>query len=252
MKTIFYFLFAVSCWFTHNADGQPKKSAVKKQVNLNLVFSNTIDEHPVVLFDSSYSNPFAENFVLTKVKYYVSGITLYKAGKAISKSNQYFLIDQVNEKSLIVHLNFTENNYDSIGFLLGVDSARNCSGAQTGALDPMNDMFWTWHSGYVMQKLEGTSTQSNLPNHKFEYHLGGYSGNNSVLNFITIPFPGGQPLSIKKSTLINIHIQAAINHFWNAQSNIKISETPSCTTIGLLAKQMANNFKTIFTITEIK
>ena len=48
-------------------------------------------------------------------------------------------------------------NYNSLSFLLGVDSMHNVSGAQTGALDPANDMFWTWNSGYVMAKMEGAS-----------------------------------------------------------------------------------------------
>ncbi|WP_316930094.1 MbnP family protein, partial [Hymenobacter sp. IS2118] len=35
-------------------------------------------------------------------------------------------------------------DYQSVSFTVGVDSARNVAGAQTGALDPNNGMFWTW------------------------------------------------------------------------------------------------------------
>jgi hypothetical protein len=50
-----------------------------------------------------------------------------------------------------------------IRFLLGVDSARNVSGIQTGALDPARGMFWTWNSGYVMAKIEGSSPSAHVP-----------------------------------------------------------------------------------------
>lgn len=78
--------------------------------------------------------------------------------------------------------------YDSITFLIGVDSLHNVSGAQTGALDPVNDMFWTWNSGYVMAKLEGNSSSSPQMNQKFEYHIGGYSGKHNVVKKLSFRF----------------------------------------------------------------
>ena len=43
---------------------------------------------------------------------------------------------------------------------LGVDSLRNVTGVQTGALDPAMDMYWTWNTGYVMAKLEAAAQQA--------------------------------------------------------------------------------------------
>ena len=40
-----------------------------------------INHQPIVLFDSSYTNPFGEDYVITKFKYYVSNTTFYCAGK---------------------------------------------------------------------------------------------------------------------------------------------------------------------------
>ncbi len=75
-------------------------------------------------------------------------------------------------------------------FLLGVDSLHNVSGAQTDALDPAKDMFWTWNTGYVMAKLEGNSPSSALVNNKYEFHVGGFSGKYNVLKkILNLLFP---------------------------------------------------------------
>ncbi len=45
--------------------------------------------------------------------------------------------------------------YSKIRFNLGVDSARNRSGEQTGDLDPSLGMYWNWTNGYIHFRLEG-------------------------------------------------------------------------------------------------
>jgi len=154
-------------------------------------------------------------------------------------------------KILSFTVNFAENAYDSIQFLLGVDSAMNTSGAQTGALDPMNDMFWTWNSGYVMLKLEGTSPQSSIVNNKVEYHIGGFSGPNSVLNYLTLHFPKDKSLLIRKGKTSTVIIDVDVDGFWNAGTAIRISGTPVCSLPGVLAKQIAANFSKLFRIKNI-
>ena len=198
-----------------------------------------------------YTHSFGENYVINKFKYYVSNTALYTSGKASKIKNDYHLINQNIDSSLNFSVRLPENKYDSIQFLLGVDSAINTRGAQTGALDPMNDMFWTWNSGYVMLKLEGTSPQSNVINNKVEYHIGGFSGTNSVLNFLVLHFPTGKPLIIKKAKTSRVIITVDVNHFWDAGIAIKISETPVCNTPGILAKQIAGNFSKLFKVVDV-
>ena len=173
MKTLFYFMLIMPCYLCSNADAQPKRNNVKVGETgfLKIVFNNLVNQQPVVLYDSTYINPFGENYTINKFKYYISNTTLYSSGKAIKIKNDYHLINQSIDSSLNFTISLPENEYDSIQFLLGVDSVLNTSGAQTGALDPMNDMFWTWNSGYVMEKLEGTSPQSKAINNKMEYHI---------------------------------------------------------------------------------
>jgi hypothetical protein len=250
MKFSFYLNTLVLCCFYSNAKAQPNSPAEEKGY-LKIIFNNIINNEPVVLYDSTYVNPFGETYRLTKLKYYISNTVLYSKGKAIRLSNDYHLIDQSSDSSLYFTVAFPENEYDSIQFLLGVDSAMNTSGAQTGALDPMNDMFWTWNSGYVMQKLEGNSPQSKIVNNKIEYHIGGFSGTNSVLNYLVLSFSKDRPLIIQKGKVSTLAIDVDVNGFWNAVSDIQITDTPVCSQPGILAKQIAANFSRLFNIVDI-
>jgi hypothetical protein len=66
-------------------------------------------------------------------------------------------------------INVPAGTYTGMYLTMGVDSARNVSGAQEGALDPANGMFWSWTSGYIMIKAEGLSPQG--AGGSFTYHL---------------------------------------------------------------------------------
>ena len=134
---------------------------------------------------------------------------------------------------------------------MGVDSTRNVSGAQTGALDPLNDMFWTWNSGYIMAKMEGTSPQSNQAGKRIEYHIGGFSGVNNTLKTINLAFPSGKTLIINEGKTSDILVEADFNKWWQTPNDIKITNLPVCTTPGILAKQVADNYSKMFTITDV-
>jgi hypothetical protein len=224
----------------------PRKAPTPGKGMLTITFKNTFNGIPIILNDSIYTNVFGENFSISKLKYYVSDICLFSATQKNVRIRKYFLINQEIDSSLSCSFPLQENMYDSISFLFGVDSTRNVSGAQTGALDPMNDMFWTWNSGYIMQKLEGYSASSNATNNKMEYHLGGFSGQNSVLKNVCFPFTAEKKLVIKAGKKSSIHIEADFAKFWKKGEQFNISKTPVCTTPGKLAKELSGNFLKLF------
>ena len=241
------------CFLSFVADCQKKdlRSGGNTNGMVKIVFHNVITDTALTLNDRVYTNPWRESFVISKCKYYISHISIGYKGKKITEKNGYHLLDQAAESSLAFSFAAPENDYESIGFLIGVDSARNTSGAQTGALDPLHDMFWTWNSGYVMEKLEGTSPQSKVVNNKIEYHIGGFSGENSTLKYITLSMPPGKFLKIKKGKKSVVIINADINKFWQGDTSIKITDTPVCNSPGVLAKQIADNFCRIFNVAAV-
>lgn len=227
-----------------------KQPASSQHGTLKMVFKNTANGKPVVLRDSLYSNYFGEQYHINKLKYYISNIVV--ANDASSKTTQeYYLVNAANEENSF-EISLPPGKYSRLEFLLGVDSIRNCSGAQTGALDPMNDMFWTWNSGYVMFKMEGNSPASTADLQRIEHHIGGYKGSNNVATRINFDFKKDQLLEIKDNRTTEILIEANLDNYWHGNNDIKIAELPVCMITGDLAKKIAANFKNLFAIKNIQ
>ncbi|HMC98760.1 MAG TPA: MbnP family protein, partial [Ferruginibacter sp.] len=123
-----------------------------------------------------------------------------------------------------------------------------CSGAQTGALDPMNDMFWTWNSGYVMAKLEGGSPASKTMA-RMEYHIGGYKSNDNVVKRVDLHQSTPFVINDGKETVIVIETDLA--KWWGEADKISIADNPLCTTPGSLAQRIAANYVSMFSIQNI-
>lgn len=207
----------------------------------------------MVLDAATYTNPFGETYTINKFKYYISNVRLGLSGSPSSaiEKESYHLVDQGKPGSLSFSFEAPENSFITLSFVLGVDSLRNVSGAQTDALDPLNDMFWTWNSGYVMAKMEGTSPRSNQAGNKIEYHIGGFSGVNNVLKTISMTFPAGKVLVIKPGKISEITLEADFNKWWQTPNDLKIIDLPVCTTPGSLAKKVADNYSDMFSITNV-
>jgi len=124
--------------------------------------------------DSFYSFNQNDSIQITALKFYVSNIELLNKTKTVWKDSiQYHLMDAFDEKSLQVRLP-SNISFTKLKFNLGIDSATNVSGAMGGDLDPTKGMYWTWQSGYINLKLEGTSTICKTRHNEFQFHLGGY------------------------------------------------------------------------------
>lgn len=197
-----------------------------------------------------YTNPFNEKYSISKLRYYISNVCLKNASDSFKENNSYHLIDESKEESKSFSFNMPEGRYNSLQFLLGVDSLHNVSGAQTDALDPANDMFWTWNSGYVMAKMEGNSPASKVVNNKYEFHIGGFSGQYSVLKEVVLNFPPTTEV-FKADKTYTFIINADINAWWQNAHDIKIADHPVITTPGINAKNISDNYANMFHIEKL-
>ncbi|MEI9957979.1 MAG: MbnP family protein [Ferruginibacter sp.] len=225
-----------------------KNTGQKIQGNVNISFINMVNDAPLILDSNEYTNPFGEVYRVSKLKYYISNIKLNSAQKSFIEPDSYHLIDAADTASLHFSFDAAANNYNSISFIIGVDSIKNVSGAQSGALDPTNGMFWTWNSGYVFFKLEGISPASTIINNRIEYHIGGFAGANNALQYITLPLPANEILKIQEGKSSNIIIETDINKLWQGANDLKIATTPATMTPGILSKKIAANYSSMFTI----
>ena len=162
----------------------------------------------------------------------------------VTGDENYQLIDLAKEAEFA--LPATPGRYTTLSFTLGVDSARNNSGAQTGALDPMNDMFWTWNSGYVMFKLEGRSPSSSADRNRVEHHVGGYRPGQNVAT--PLSFSSGSTIVLARGDTTTLTIKMDLDKYWNSENAISLKEDPVCTLPGALAMKIAANFRHMFTL----
>jgi hypothetical protein len=115
-----------------------------------------------------------DTLIISNFKFYISNLQYYKNDSLVYTSNKKAHLIDVSDKNSL-HIN--ENkifDFDKIKFNIGVDSLTNVSGVFDGDLDPVNGMYWTWQSGYINFKLEGTATHCPARNNKFYWHIGGY------------------------------------------------------------------------------
>jgi hypothetical protein len=252
MKIKFNTYCIIILFFTINScKDKPVTDNTGPTGTLKVTFKNTVSGSPLVIDAKLYTNPFGENYVVKKFKYYISSVKINNIDKVAEEKESYHLIDEASEASKTFTYNAAPDSYNTITFTIGVDSFRNVSGAQTGALDPLNDMFWTWNSGYIMAKLEATSPSSTQVNNKVEYHIGGFAGVNNVLKKVTLVLRNGTYLDIRENKMSEIIIEANLNEWWQNPNDIKIIDNPICTTPGVLAKKVADNYSKMFTVKDV-
>ena len=145
------------------------------QKTITLNFKAVFGEQELAL-DSLYLLENNQRITIENLKFYISNIELIKKNKTIWKEKvSYHLYDQSVIATHSLKLNTPSKiEFDKVKFYLGIDSMTNVSGAMGGDLDPTKGMYWTWQSGYINFKLEGTSSLSTHPKKEFQLHLGGY------------------------------------------------------------------------------
>lgn len=177
----------------------------------------------------------------TKLRYYISNIVLHNAnGSDWAEVESYHLVEAGAQAGIELELpidNVPAGNYTGISYMIGVDSLRNVSGAQEGALDPAEEMFWSWNTGYIFIKAEG---QSNVaPNGTFTYHLGGFQGAEKAIQENYHDFQGGL-LEIVPDANPSVHLTANAARFWHG--GISTAQTPMVHMPGSMAVTLATNF----------
>jgi hypothetical protein len=156
---------------------------------VHISFHHFAGDKKLILDTVTYRNELGQPFIVTKFKYYVGNITLNNVnGTSITFPNYFLINEEEDDSKTITPGALPQGEYTGISFLVGVDSADNCSGAQAGALDPANAMFWAWNTGYIFMKLEGKSPASKSPGNIFEYHIGGYKQPSNCIRRVSLKF----------------------------------------------------------------
>ena len=199
-----------------------------------------------------YVNMNGDSFYINTFKYYISNISFTDINNNTwTETESYHLVNAANANSLAFTINsIPAATYTSMRFMIGVDSARNCSGAQTGALDPQNDMFWTWNTGYIMAKLEGKSPASTAAANTITFHIAGYSGTYATQRWVTISFAPDSAVVSTSNTPV-VKLSSNVLEWFHSPTTINFATTNNVAATGAQAVMFADNYADMITFTGI-
>ena len=220
--------------------------------NFNLSIQHLFDTNNFVL-NNLYILDNGNKIAISTYKYYISNLKLTaEDGSIFNETESYHLINADQSSSCSFSISKVPlKKYTSISFIIGVDSIRNVSGAQSGALDPALGMFWTWNTGYIMAKLEGISQQSNAPGNSVAFHIGGFKGNYNSLKQITVLFNGNLATVTSASTPTLI-LKNNIKEWFINPISLDLSLTNNITMVNATSKSISDNYADMFSFKSIQ
>lgn len=257
--------FAACLSWSCSQDSDLLPAIPEESGNITVEFDNIAGDQNLVLNGVKYYNQAGEDFLVTKFNYFVSNFKFYRTdGTAytVPQDSCYFLVrEDTRDSQFLKFHNIPYGDYDHIEFMVGVDSLRNTMPLEkrTGALDPGGDMaedgmYWSWNSGYIFMKLEGTSSFGNPVNDKFYYHIGLFGGydeptvNNTRI--VKIKF-GDDVARVTETNTPEVHLFADVLGFFDGPAtNLSIAEYNSIMASPvhrLKTQELANNYQQMFT-----
>lgn len=214
---------------------------------LQLSFEHLFKAAPFNL-GTAYVTDANDTLSFTTFNYYVTNVVLIDTdNKQHSINNSYFLVkhDQLASRNILID-SVPSGIYKGIQFMLAVDSVRNQSGAQTGALDPAQGMFWSWNTGYIFIKAEGTLANGN----NFRKHIGGFKAPNNAIRTVELGF-NSQQMVVTPTIGRKIHFTADVNKMFSLPNTIIMSQTPNTHMPGERAMRIADNAVGMFKVDHI-
>lgn len=229
-------LFVVSC----NPDTPSSEMGT-----VTLEFENVFDDNAFTI-GNKYTIANGDEIVPSKLLYYISNISLSNddGSKTHTITDGYYLVDASDAASLAIELTDIPNGeYTKVNFMIGVDSTRNVSGAQEGALDPAKGMFWSWNMGYIFMKMEGT-VQDSID---FRYHIGGFMQNANNVKMVAASVPTGSMINVN-GTQSTVHFMVDFAEYFKNPVDLDIAATPIIMSPNAASVIVADNYKDIFMI----
>ncbi len=255
MKKIIPVLAVLAIVFLGCKKDDPKPDPVdpgpQEQGTVSLDFRNMVGDQDLV-FNQYYLNPSADSFKVSKFNYYISNVVLVKADNStFVQPESYFVVRHPDIRKLTL-TNVPPGTYNRIRLLIGVDSTRNTSGAQTGGLDLASngDMFWSWNSGYIFMKIEGSSPASGADSKALTFHIGGFKGEYRTQRSVEISL-GSTPLVVNNNQAI-VNLKADLNEVFTSPHAVDFSSFYYQMQPGEGAKKLADNYSNMISLESVQ
>lgn len=200
----------------------------------SIKFSAFLNNSPLI-FNTNI--PFKDSFIHVEVfKMYISNIAFtYHDGSTYNEKDSYHLIDLANSNNDKLFITDSKERIKQLSFDIGIDSATNHQGAKGGDLDPLKGMYWTWQSGYIHFKIEGSSPLCRSSKNKFSFHIGGFQ----------YPFNAIQHVVLQENSANDILVAIKLDDFFRS---VRLDERTNVMSPGRKAMYIAEKFKHVFEI----
>ncbi|MCH2045848.1 MAG: hypothetical protein MK212_17150 [Saprospiraceae bacterium] len=226
-RFIYLFIYFLFC-------GQGIIAAQSTSIQFKVKYQQT----PLKLNNSYTYN--SNRLQIDVLRFYISNLEFYKQGEVVfSEIESYHLVDWADAKSCQFNLNTSQDLvFDEIRFVLGIDEQTHEAGVMGGDLDPTQGMYWSWQSGYINLKLEGTHQLIPQAPHAFQFHLGGYQA----------PFYNAQIIQLACASTDNIQIHLNLDQLldkndWATQYSI-MSPSEKAVVMSKLVSELFTTAKT--------
>jgi hypothetical protein len=234
-------LFIMSC---NNDDDEPKSEPTTGKVILE--FEHVFDGDAFT-FGEKYTTSNGDEITPSKLLYYVTNISLSNDDGSVEHTidESYFLVDASKPESMKLELaDIPNGDYTKVNYLIGVDEARNTAGAQDGALDVVNGMFWSWNMGYIFMKMEGTYGANA---DQFSYHIGGFERDADNILEMSSSVPTGSTIVVNSSES-EVHFMVDFAEFFKNPVDFDVAATPIVTMANAASVELSTNYKDMYMI----
>ncbi len=240
--------FLLSCKKKTTVDPEAPAATTGSMV---VKFEHLYEGSPFTLnADTYYKTSGDDSLKFSKFQFYVSNIQLTKTDGSIwIQPESYYFINYAEAQQGVCRITLNDipaAEYTDIQFIIGVDSTRNVSGAQSGALDPMNGAFWSWNTGYIFLKAEGTYKNGSTGN--FMYHIGGFknANNSNALQTLSYNF-GPLPVAVNQNAAPQVHYKVDVSKMFEGPgTTISVSTTPTHMMTGSTSVNISKNYREMF------
>jgi len=222
--------------------------AAQKDASVAFDFTALANGKTMVADLAWYTNANGDSFTVNKFNYYISNIRFKRDdGFVYAEPESYHINRHTAGQTTFTVSGLPSGNYTAVEFLIGVDSLRNSSGAQTGALDVNEGMYWDWSTGYVFFKIEGNYRTPLLTEQSdFSIHVG------TTPNIKKCTFElGAGFISAAKNKQSTIYYNVNINEVFMHPDTLKLDNYHAVSG-GRMAGVVSNNYKDMFSIRKVE
>jgi hypothetical protein len=212
---------------------------------VNFTVHNVAGTQDLALNSTTATTAAGETFTVSTFEYYLSNIKFTKSdGTVYAAPNTYFLVNQAKPSSLSFTVpNVPAGDYTGVSFVVGVDAQKTGltdPATFTGDLNQANNMYWTWNSGHIFLKLEGTIT-STSPSKPLTCHIGGYTDPNNAI-VTAAPAFNGAKLTVQANHTSQLSLAANITKIFDGPTPTTLSTFTGVHMPSTQSVQLAQNY----------